>query len=72
MEFDFSKLSASFSKLSKPAKRALIGHAIFSEKDLAKHSRADVAALHGIGPSAFPILEEALKKTGLTFKSPAK
>jgi hypothetical protein len=72
MDFDYSKLSGSFSRLSKPAKRALIGHAIFSEKDLAQFRRADIAAFHGIGPAAFPILEVALGKLGLKFKPAEK
>jgi hypothetical protein len=72
MEFDYSKLSESFSRLSKPAKRALINNAIFSEKDLARLTRADVKSFHGIGPSAFPILEAALTKAGLKFNAPGK
>lgn len=63
------QLDAAFAKLAKPAQRALMGAGIFTPKDLAKHTRAEVAALHGIGPSAFPILEAALKSAGLDFRS---
>jgi predicted flap endonuclease-1-like 5' DNA nuclease len=63
------QLDPAFAKLAKPAQRALMGAGIFTPKDLAKHTRAEVAALHGIGPSAFPILESALREAGLTFKA---
>ena len=66
--FDYSRLSSSFSKLAKPAQRALINNNIHSEEDLARWARAGVAALHGIGPSAFPILDDALRRAGLKFK----
>jgi hypothetical protein len=66
--FDYSRLSPSLSKLSKPAQRALINHNFYSEEDLARRTRSDVATLHGIGPSAFPILENALSSAGLKFK----
>jgi hypothetical protein len=66
--FDYSRLSPSFSKLAKPAQRALINNQIYDEKDLARHTRRVVASLHGIGPSAFPILENALKNAGRKFK----
>ena len=62
------QLDPAFAKLAKPAQRALVGAGIFTPKDLAKHTRAEVAALHGIGPSAFPVLEAALKAAGLKFK----
>ncbi len=66
---DYSKLSPAFSKLSKPAQRALINAGIFSAQDLAQRSRAEVASLHGIGPTAFPILDSALNAAGLRFKA---
>jgi hypothetical protein len=66
--FDYSRLSSSFSKLAQPAQRALIKHKIYHEEDLAEWTRPDVAALHGIGRSAFPILENALSSAGLKFK----
>jgi hypothetical protein len=66
--FDYSRLSPSFLKLPKPAQRALINHRIFCEKDLARWTRTEVATLHGIGPSSFPILENALALARLKFK----
>ena len=62
------QLDSAFAKLAKPAQRALMSAGIFSPKDLARHTRAEVAAFHGIGPSAFPVLEAALKSAGLKFK----
>ena len=67
-DFDYSRLDPSFAKLSKPAQRALINAGILTPKDLARHTRAQVTALHGIGPSAFPTLESALKSAGLKWK----
>jgi hypothetical protein len=66
--FDYSRLSASFAKLGKPAQRALINNRIYSEKDLAQWTVRDVAALHGIGPSSLPFLEKALSSAGLKFR----
>jgi hypothetical protein len=62
------QLDPAFAKLAKPAQRALVDAGIFTVKDLARHTRAEVAALHGIGPSAFPVLEAALKVASLKFK----
>jgi len=67
--FDYSKLSPMFAKLSKPAQRALINAGILNARDLAQHTRAEVATLHGIGPLAFPVLENALVSSGLRFKA---
>lgn len=66
-DFDYSRLDSAFAKLSKPAQRALIGAGIFTPRDLARRTRAEVAALHGVGRSAFPVLEQALKNAALDF-----
>ena len=68
-DFDYSRLNPAFAGLSKPAKRALINNGILEPRDLARCSRREVAALHGIGPSAFPLLTEALGAEGLAFRS---
>ncbi len=68
MDFDYSVLSPAFARLSKPAKRALIGQGILSPADLAGWRRSDVASLHGVGPSAFPTLDSALRDEGLEFR----
>lgn len=68
-DFDYSTLSSDFDRLSKPAKRALVNAGIFDAKALSKWTRVDVAALHGIGPSAFPVLEAALAARKLRFRA---
>lgn len=55
--------------LSAPARRALLGAGVTSVKALARHSERDVLALHGMGPSALPKLQAALKAGGLRFKA---
>ncbi|MCV0368124.1 MULTISPECIES: hypothetical protein [Filomicrobium] len=65
--FDYSRLSRSFLALSKPAQRALINNGIFKPHDLARWSRADIAKLHGIGPTALPKLDEILRAEDLKF-----
>ncbi|HLP10713.1 MAG TPA: hypothetical protein VK177_02215 [Flavobacteriales bacterium] len=54
-------------KLSAPANRALEAKGIRTLKQLAKYSEKDILALHGIGPSAIPVLKAALKTEGLSF-----
>jgi hypothetical protein len=68
--FDYSQLSPSFSKLAKPAQRGLLNNGIRTPADLALRTVEEVTELHGIGPLAMPILREALRKNGLSFKSP--
>lgn len=54
-------------KLSAPALRALLNANIVNLAQLAQYSKQDVLALHGLGPTAIPLLEKALKEKGLTF-----
>lgn len=54
-------------KLSRPAHRALAHAGILNFAELARWTEKDVAALHGIGPKAFPELIAALAARGLTF-----
>ena len=55
--------------LSAPAQRALAGAGIKTVKQLAKHTEAEILALHGVGPSSIPKLKAALAEAGLSFKS---
>lgn len=55
--------------LAQPARRALAGARITSLKQLARHTAAEVRALHGIGPNALETLRQALQAQGLAFKS---
>ena len=54
--------------ISAPARRALEGAGIKTLKQLSKKSKTEILALHGIGPSAIPILERELKHNNLSFK----
>ncbi len=59
-------------KISQPAHRALAAAGVKTLAQLAKRTEAEVLALHGIGPSALPILRAALRAKGLAFKAAAK
>ncbi|MDF2188821.1 RNA polymerase alpha subunit C-terminal domain-containing protein [Paraflavitalea sp. CAU 1676] len=56
------------SLLSAPARRALQHAAINDLARLATCTEKEILALHGIGPSAMPILRKALKAEGLSFR----
>ncbi len=68
MTVDYSVLDPLLSKLAKPAQRALINYGIRSPQQLAKLTLEEVLSLHGIGPSAIPVLKNAMKKSGLEFR----
>lgn len=55
-------------KLSAPATRALLNAGIKSLSQLAGYSENDILKLHGVGPSALPLMRKALKEKGMTFK----
>jgi hypothetical protein len=55
-------------KLGRPAHNALALAGITTFAELARWSQRDVAALHGIGPTAIPKLVAALAQRGLAFK----
>ena len=52
-----------------PAKRGLIAAGIVTLDDLAMWTRADVGELHGVGPRALALLDDALVTSGRTFRS---
>lgn len=56
------------SGLAAPAVRALLGRKLTTLKKLSACSRAEVLGLHGIGKTAIPVLEKALKAAGLGFR----
>ena len=66
--FDYSPLSPDFHALAKPAQRALVNSGLCTPERLAKLTRKEVLALHGIGPTALPILAGALRKRKLAFR----
>ncbi len=55
------------SLLSAPARRALEKEKITTLKKLSKYPKKDLLNLHGVGPSAIPVLEKALKEANLSF-----
>ena len=56
------------SKISAPARRAFERVNILTLKELSEYSEKDILDLHGVGPSAIPKLNEALKTAGLAFR----
>jgi hypothetical protein len=57
------------SNLAAPARRALAGARLETLEDVARFPRAELAALHGMGPKALRVLDEALAAAGLTKSS---
>ena len=55
-------------KIGAPATRALANAGITSLRQVAERSRAELAALHGMGPKALGILEANLAEVGLAFR----
>lgn len=56
-------------QLSAPAQRALAQAGVQVPEDLEKFSEQDLLALHGVGPSAIPLLQSSLEERGLSFRS---
>jgi predicted 3-demethylubiquinone-9 3-methyltransferase (glyoxalase superfamily) len=56
--------------VGKPAERALASVGITKLSDVPKHSRAELSALHGMGPKALKILQAALRKQKLALRAP--
>ena len=52
-------------RIGAPATLALAGIGITSLDQLAGRSRSDLARLHGMGPKALGILDEALAQRGM-------
>jgi len=55
-------------RLSVPARRALQNNGIKKLQDLAKYTEAEILQFHGIGKTAIPLLQKALKEKGFNFK----
>lgn len=54
--------------ISAPARRALTQNSITSLVGLTHWTRADLRALHGMGPHALARIEAAMQQVGVTFK----
>jgi hypothetical protein len=61
-------MSDDLPKIGAPATRALASVGITRLDALAGRSRAELLDLHGFGPKALRILEEALAERGLTMR----
>lgn len=55
--------------IAAPARRALEREQIKTLSDLARYSEKEIRALHGMGNSTLPKLQELLKTEGLVFKT---
>ncbi|GAB3701334.1 MGMT family protein [Mariniluteicoccus flavus] len=55
--------------MSQPAHRALAQAGVRALEDVTTWTRADLAALHGMGPKALRELDEALERAGLAYRS---
>jgi hypothetical protein len=55
-------------KLAAPARRAMANAGYTRLEQLAQTSEDDVKKLHGIGPNALKLLNQALHDKGLSFK----
>lgn len=55
------------SNIGRPATRALHGAGLFTLAAAAAHGRSAIAELHGVGPKAVRLLEEAFEDAGLAW-----
>ncbi len=53
--------------IPQPALRALVEEGIGSLRQLTEHRARDLMKLHGVGPKAIRILEQALQAAGMDF-----
>ncbi|MEV6301849.1 DNA-binding protein [Actinoplanes sp. NPDC051861] len=53
--------------IGRPANSAFLAAGITTLAQVARHSRRDLLAMHGVGPKAIRILAEALSERGLSF-----
>ncbi|UYG97450.1 RNA polymerase alpha subunit C-terminal domain-containing protein [Cytobacillus firmus] len=60
--------SGFLSKLSAPARNALVFEGIDTLEKLSNYTEKEILKLHGIGPASLPIMRTYLKEEGLSFK----
>jgi len=60
--------SGFLSKLSSPAKNALVNKGIATLQKLSKYTEKEILKIHGIGPASLPIMRTSLEEEGLSFK----
>lgn len=56
------------SKLSSPARNALVHEGIDTLHKLSKYTEKEILKFHGIGPASLPVMRSFLKEEGLSFK----
>ncbi|WP_181347428.1 RNA polymerase alpha subunit C-terminal domain-containing protein [Thalassobacillus sp. CUG 92003] len=56
------------SKLSSPARNALLHEEIHTLQDLSHYSEKEILKLHGVGPASIPTLKTALEAEGFSFR----
>ncbi|AXV09976.1 hypothetical protein DVS28_b0206 (plasmid) [Euzebya pacifica] len=62
-------MTADLPKVGAPAGRALAAHGIHTLRDVARHTEAELRAMHGVGPKAVGILRESLERHGLALRN---
>lgn len=60
--------SGFLSKLSSPARNALVHEGIDTLQKLSLYTEKEILNIHGIGPASLPILRSSLEEEGLSFK----
>lgn len=60
--------SGFLSKLSSPARSALVHDGIDTLEKLSKFTEKEILKLHGIGPASLPTMRASLAEVGLSFK----
>lgn len=60
--------SGFLSKLSAPARNALVFEGIDTLEKLSNYTEKEILKLHGIGPASLPIMRTSLEEEGLSFK----
>lgn len=64
-----NKPSSGFlSKLSSPARNALLHAGIDTLEKLSTYTEKDIVKMHGIGPASLPTMRSSLEEEGLSFK----
>ncbi|PYZ96690.1 hypothetical protein CR205_13405 [Alteribacter lacisalsi] len=60
--------SGFLSKLSGPARSALVHEGIDTLEKLSAFTEKEILKLHGIGPASLPVMRALLEEKGLSFK----
>jgi len=60
--------SGFLSKLSSPARNALVQEGIDTLEKLSQYTEKEILKIHGIGPASLPPLRTSLGEAGLAFK----